>query len=121
MEQVKRRLVVEVLAMHRAHQRDVVGYLGQAGQQLGKLHSAAAVSRELVGRREEAADLVREFDLVEDIARRFGAGVLRQHRFRIKQVDLARPAILEQMDDRFGFGVEMRGLRFQVVGFATAG
>ena len=90
------------------------------GQQLGKLHSAPAMSREAEWRRQQAADLIREFDLVEDIARRFGAGVLRQHRFRIKQIDLARPAILEKMDDRFGLGVEMRGLGFQVVGFATA-
>src|SRR4051794_18484305 len=113
--------MVEMLAVHGSNQTDIVRDTTQTWEQFGEFHPALAVSDKPEGRRQHGADLVGEFDLVYDVATRRRACELLQHRLRIEQVHLTRAAILEQLNDGFRFGREMRRLRFQIVDGGTCG
>ena len=72
------------------------------GQQLGELDPRLALPGELEGRGEQVARLLVEVDLQPA---RVGLAVpLRQLGLGVEQVHLARPAVLEQADDRLGPG-----------------
>ena len=99
MNQVQRRLVIEMLAVHRPYQRDVVNDLAEMRHQIRDFHAAFAPTRKLVGRRHHAADLVGELDLRHDVSRRRAAGMLLEQRLVIEQINLARAAVHEEMND----------------------
>ena len=120
MQQVKRRRVIEVLAIHGPDQRNIIDHLAKVRQHVGDFHAAFAAAGEAVGRRHQAANFVGELDLIDDIARRRRAGVLLQHRLAVEQVNLAGAAVHEEVDDGFRFRLEMRLAHLLVVNLARA-
>ena len=96
-----RRRVVELVGLHRADDRDVVGDRREVRQQLGDLGARLPVPLELERRAEQLRRALDEREplaldqLLGDVL----AVVLRQLRLGIEQIELRRRAGHEQVDD----------------------
>ncbi len=100
-------------------ERDLVGVLGQVGQQVREIGAALAVLPEgAAGRREQLADtpLGTRLDALEERGRDVLACELVQRRLVVVQVQRAGRAVLMQPDDRLHLGLEMRLARGERVG-----
>ena len=93
--------VVHRSRRHRADQRDVIDDAGRVRQQFGQLHAALPARMELVGRAEHVAGLFVEVNLQIATGIRLAVPTI-QGGFAVEEIHLARPAMLEEADDRLG-------------------
>src|SRR5687767_854222 len=88
-------------------------------EQFGNLGPRLSMLREFERRRQEAADLIRKFNLIDDIPGSGGARKLAEHWLGIKQVHLTRAAVHEEMNNCLGFGLKVRRLGLQIIESTT--
>ena len=99
-DQAQGRLVIDRLGGHRAHQRQVVDDPRQMRNKLAEDHSRLAMRLKPKRRGQQLARLLVEVNL--ELARIGLALMLRERGLGVKQIHLARPAMLEQADHRPG-------------------
>lgn len=94
--------MVVVLGVHAADERQVVHDFGGVREHLGDVHAALAVLLEREGTGEKRVDVVGLMDF--DAARERFAREFLEDRFRVEEVHLAGPAVLDELNDGFSFG-----------------
>jgi hypothetical protein len=104
-EHVERFEVVVVLGVHATDEGEVVDDAGGVGEHLGDVHAGLPVFFEGEGAGKERVDVVRLVNL--DPARQGLARVFQKSRFGVEQVHLAGAAVLDELDNRFGFAGEV--------------
>ena len=95
-----RLFVIAVNRNHGANHGNVIDVRPKIRQQLGQLHPALAVFGKLEGSHPTCAHAL-GVNRFHEIGARLLSVVLAQRRFRIEQVHVTRPAILEQQDYTF--------------------
>src|SRR5262249_33948839 len=94
--------------VHRPDHADVVDVLGGVREDLADFQSALAVLLELEWRGERRTGL----PLRAEVCRRQRLPrILRKRRLRVERIDLARPAVSEEVDDALRLRREVRLLR----------
>ncbi len=114
MDEVDGRLVRQVGRVHRTDEGDVIDLPGQVRHRVGNPHAALAVLGEVEGAPHQRAGALRILDLARDLAEVRLAVMLVEHRLGVEQIHLTGAAIHEQMNDRFGFRLEMRRAGFEI-------
>src|SRR5258708_20904965 len=110
-----------MLAIHGPNQRDIVGTLAKVRQQLRELHPTFPVPGELEWRRQHATALVRKFKLAEEVTTGWRPSQFLEHRFGVKQIDLALTAIHEQLNNRLSLRLEVCRPTLQTINPAMGG
>ena len=103
----QRRLVVGHVRVHAAEDADIVDALADFGEEFGHFDAGLPVLLELEGRPEEGRALAA--GCLEFVARLL-AVLLREFGLGVESIDLARPAVHEEVDDALGLGGEVRRL-----------
>ena len=111
---IERLLMIVHAGVHGADERDVVGHFAELRQQLAQLHAALAVRRKFPRRAKDLRRSLREV-VVFDLAGKLLPIILREHRLRIEEIHLRRPAHHEQRDHRLRLRLKVRRLREQIV------
>ena len=101
-------LVVAVQGEHRADHGEVIGVPGDVRQRLGELQARPAVPGEPIRAAEQVAG---ELLVVGHFLGRRLAVVFGEHRLGVEQIDVARPAVHEELDDGLGPRGLVRGAR----------
>ena len=112
-------MMVERLGVHRADQGDVVGAGRQVRQEVGQLHAALAVLRELARAAHQTGALLLDEGEADVLGHRLGqllAVQLVELGLGVEEVDLAGSAFEIDADARLGLGGEVRGLGRQWIG-----
>ncbi len=112
------RGVVELVGVHRLHQRDVVGDAVEVRAGVAHPQAGLAVLAELAGRAHELRHAGGEGEgaALEDRVRTVLAVALHQLRLVIEQVEVRRRAGHVQVDDPLGTGAVVGGTRGQRIG-----
>ena len=111
-----RLLVIAMLREHRANDGDLVRVLRDVRQRLGELGAALAVLAKAKRALEQVAG---DAFIVGDLSGRRLAVVAIEHRLGVEQIDLARPAVHEELDDGAGLRREVRLPETNVMGCAV--
>jgi hypothetical protein len=109
-EEDLRRAVVELIGVHRLDDAEIIDDGREVRQHLGQLRPALAMPAKAKTRAQDGSVVADEgVTLIADDRGRYGpAFQLGEARLVIEQLELARGAGHEQMDDRPGLGHEMR-------------
>ena len=99
---------------HGADERDLIHHLAQVGQQLADLHAALPVLGKLPRRAEALRRSLCEV-VILDLSGKFLPVIFGEHRLRIKEIHLRRPAHHEEGDHGLGTRLKMGLLRREVV------
>ena len=111
--------MIEGVGVHGADQGEVVGAGRQVRQEVGQLHAALSVLRELAWAAHEPRRLLLQEGEADVLGHRLGqllAVQLVELRLGIEQVDLAGRAFEIDADTRFGLRREVRCLRGERIG-----
>ena len=109
-QQHQRLAVVVVLAVHRAHERQLIRERGEPRQRVAHIHATLAAPSEAPRASEDAVGFAALLKRLHALAMRLAVELVEQ-RLRVEQIHLARPADLREKNDCLRAGRNIRGTR----------
>ena len=115
MNDKQRRFVSQMRRVHRTDDRHVIDVFGGMRKKLGDFNAGAAMLRKLERRRHETARLSDSSDFGSKVASGRLAGVFLESGLIVKQVNVARTTVHEELNNRFRLVRVMARLWLQII------